>query len=252
MCLRLKYKCLNYCWNLCCLGEIVNACCFFTMCFHQHLDLNTFFPHLAVQVFRKGHDLLGPVECLLVAERWVVQRPHDLPTLLNNKNLFRLSQTDSMKEATTGMEAGEMVGRAKVAGFVGGIGLPLLYSPQVSFFDVFCVCPSFFPSFLETICFQTIPSVVLIYFIHLPLTCFSFFFFFLSIPHLSPSLPSNPLTPNNLSCLISSFSATFSSTIFFALPSIMCVSLFFLPLHSSLSVSLLMLSTKEVISLPQL
>lgn len=68
--------------------------------------------------------------------------------------------------------------------------------------------------------------MVPICFIHPQLTLFlSSFYFWLfdsrSIPH---SLPSNILTPTNISCLISFFPASFSFTTLFLLLSIICIS----------------------------
>lgn len=92
-------------------------------------------------------------------------------------------------------------------------------------------------------------------YLFLPPTASSLFIFD-SSPSLPRFLPSNLLTPCNLSCLISLFPATFSSTIlliFFSFQSSqLCASLSSLAPSSSLSVSLAMLSTKEVISPPWL
>lgn len=95
-------------------------------------------------------------------------------------------------------------------------------------------------------------SMVPIYFIHPPLLSLCFLHH-VSIPlSVSRSLPSNLLPPNNLSCLISLFPATFYSAILLFHSSQLCVSLSSFALCSSLSVSLAMLSTKEVISLLRL
>lgn len=202
--------------------------------------------------------------CLLVAGWWPMRWPRDLPRLLNNKRLFRYSHGDSMKGAAQRRGSGRRGCGGGVVLMGGCLGefrsghcwlcgrwdshyfsllhpaTPCLgsvphfafpssvsisaFSPSVDLIllwaDVFVVSPSFI--------FVSRPWLLFVSSTHHSLSSPLYFLEAFLPPSLFLPLllPSNLLTSNNLSCVISLFPTTSSSTslLFFRL-SQLCVSL---------------------------
>lgn len=198
--------------------------------------------------------------------------PCDLPMLLNNKRLFRHSQGDSMKGSTAGVGRRGVLWQTWLALWEVRSSYYLSQTPNSSavvsssFFMPFWIfrprsLSSIHSSFLsESIgLLSSQASFSSCLYLLLPPTSTSCFFLFRFLSYICRHVSPFPVSFHEIHLLLTTFhvlflySLTLSPSIsFFLLPSIMCISLFFLPFSSSLSVSLTMLSTKEVISLPQL